>query len=218
MHVLRRLLRALAAALALGLLAAPPVLAGSTFDKLFREYRSTGGVKACKHSTSELQTAKNQVPPDITQYAPDFPAALQAALEARAHGVCGGAAAAAATGPIPGSQGSAGGAPGTAIPVASGTAPGATPAPIPSADGISPIVAAASRAGGGGASSAPLPLIALAVVLVLFALVSLWWTATTLRGRGDPLRAGAAGHALGEVRMRAGGTLRDFADWLRIGR
>ncbi len=205
--------------LALSLVCAAPVLAASAFDNLFNEYQSTGSIKACKHSTAELQAAKNQVPPDITQYAPDFPAAIQAALEARARGTCGGAAAAATVGGagVPGSPSSAtGGVAATAA--VSGTAPGATPAPLGSQAQASPIATAALRAGGGGASSAPAPLIALAVLLIGLALAAIWWTVTTVRGGPQPAGMSSTGHAMGEVRLRAGGMLREFADWLRLGR
>jgi hypothetical protein len=206
--------------LALGLVFAPAAaFAGSSFDTLFHEYQSTGAIAACKHSTTQLQAAENQVPPDITQYAPDFPAALEAALQAHAHGVCGGTtgAGAAAGGASSGPGGGVAGPTTGVTPVASGTAPGPTPAPVASPAVASPIVAAADHPGGGGASSAPAPLIALAIVMIALALGAIWWTTTTLRG-GEPARMGSAGHALGEVRVRAGGTLREFADWLRLGR
>jgi hypothetical protein len=99
----------------------------------------------------------------------------------------------------------------------SGTAPGATPSPLASPAVASPIVAAASNTGGGGASSAPAPLIALALIMIALALAAIWWTVATLRGN-EPVRLNSAGHALGEVRLRAGGALREFADWLRLGR
>jgi hypothetical protein len=207
-----------AALLALCLVVAAPASAGSAFDTLFHEYQSTGGIKTCQHSAAELQAAKNQVPPDITQYAPDFPAALQAALETRAHGGCGGGAAAGGAGSAPGAVGAApagGGGP-SAPGVVSGTAPGATPAPVASPASASAIAAAAAHVGGGGASSAPAPLIALAVLMAALALGGIWWSLSTLRGQ--PVGLGSAGHALGEARLRAGGTLREFADWLRLGR
>ena len=220
MDAARRLSGAVATLLALGLLAAAPALAGSAFDTLFHEYQSTGSIKSCQHSTAELQAAKNEVPPDITQYAPDFPAALQAALEARAHGVCGGAAATGGGGGASGggaAAGPAGSSTGASTGVVSGTAPGPTPYPIASPAGASPIATAALHAGGGGASSAPAPLIALAVVMIALALAAVWWTVSTLRGT-EAAGMGPAGHALGEVRVWAGGTLREFADWLRLGR
>ncbi len=223
MDAARRLAGAVATLLALGLLAAAPApaLAGSAFDTLFHEYQSTGAIKSCQHSTAELQAAKNEVPPDITQYAPDFPAALEAALEARAHGVCGGAAAAGAGGGGGAGGGAAAGpagaATGASTGAVSGTAPGPTPYPISSPAGASPIATAALHAGGGGASSAPAPLIALAVLMIALALAAVCWTVSTLRG-SEAAGMGAAGHTLGEVRVRAGGTLREFADWLRLGR
>ena len=110
----------------------------------------------------------------------------------------------------------AGGGGPTAPGAVSGTAPGATPAPVASPASGSAIATAAAHVGGGGASSAPAPLIALAILMGALALGGIWWTLTTLRGR--PVGQGSAGHALGEARLRAGGTLREFADWLRLGR
>ncbi len=207
------------AALAISLACAAPAFAGSAFNTLFHEYQATGGIKACKHTTAQLQAAENQVPPDITQYAPDFPAALQAALETRAHGGCGGAGGAGAGGAVTSGTGSptTGGATGASGPATSGIAPGPTPAPIASPAAASPIAQAAAHAGGGGASSVPVPLIALAAVMVLLALAAIWWSVTTLRGT-ESTRMSTAGHTLGEARLRAGGTLREFADWLRLGR
>ncbi|MGI8802858.1 MAG: hypothetical protein ACR2KV_11890 [Solirubrobacteraceae bacterium] len=221
MHAARRLLAAVTALLAVGMVLAAPAFSASAFENIFSEYQSTQTVKACKHSTAELQAAKNQVPPDINQYAPDFPAAIQAALEARAHGVCGGAAATGG-GSGSGSGGTTalptvgGGTTGAATPV-SGTAPGPTPAPFASPAAASPIATAAAHAGGGGASSVPAPLLALAILMILLASAAVYWTVATLRGH-EPERLSSAGHAVGEVRARAGGTLREFADWLRLGR
>src|SRR6476619_7309862 len=92
----RRLVPALIAMLATGLLAAPAAPA-NTFDTIFKTYQRTGKVDACKYSASDLKKALGQVPNDIEQYAPDFPAALQAAAEKRASGGCDKAAAGTST-------------------------------------------------------------------------------------------------------------------------
>src|SRR3954471_19088019 len=91
-----RLVPVLLAVLATGLLA-PPAAPANTFDTIFKAYQRTGKVDACKYSASDLKKALGQVPNDIEQYAPDFPAALQAAAEKRASGGCDKAAAPAAT-------------------------------------------------------------------------------------------------------------------------
>src|SRR3954447_10492753 len=66
------------------------------FDAIFKDFKADGEIDPCKYSASELAKAKKDVPPDIEQYAPDFPDALQAAIEARAKNQCGKKKAAAA--------------------------------------------------------------------------------------------------------------------------
>src|SRR5947209_6744869 len=64
------------------LLAAVLVLApagaalADSFDSVFKDYTADGRINPCKHSAAELQRARANVPPDIQQYAPDFPEAL----------------------------------------------------------------------------------------------------------------------------------------------
>src|ERR671931_1674129 len=85
----RRMIRRITglAVLALALLPAASARAGS-YQQIFADYRADGVVSACRYSASELRAAENQIPNDIEQYAPDFPAALQSALEAHARGDC----------------------------------------------------------------------------------------------------------------------------------
>src|SRR3954465_11327775 len=66
------------------------------FDTIFKDFKSDGQIDPCKYSAQELAKAKKDVPPDIEQYAPDFPDALRAAIEARAKNQCGKKKAAAA--------------------------------------------------------------------------------------------------------------------------
>src|ERR1700736_16228 len=84
----RRLFAALLAACTAGLLCAGAALAASPFMQTYNAYRKTGSVPPCKFSAETLQKAKAQVPPDIERSAPDSPAALAAALQARARGAC----------------------------------------------------------------------------------------------------------------------------------
>src|SRR3954471_2906292 len=58
------------------------------FDTIFKDFKSDGQIDPCKYTAAELAKAKKDVPPDIEQYAPDFPDALQAAIEARAKDDC----------------------------------------------------------------------------------------------------------------------------------
>jgi hypothetical protein len=213
MGTIRRLLKCWVVLLLGGLVIAAPASAASAFKTLFSAYRNTGTIATCKYSAAELQSAASEVPPDITQYAPDFPAALQAALQARARGVCGGAG----NGATPHAQKSGATTkskgPGRPSPA------GVTPVPTPSvAVAASPIAAAAADApSGGGSETGKVALIVLAALMAALAGAAVWWTVAVLRGR-EPAWMGSAGHALGEVRLRAGGALREFADWIRLGR
>ena len=78
---------AILAALA-GVLAVPAVASADAFDDVFADYQKDGRIDACKHSERDLKAARGQVPNDIEQYAPDFPAALDEALEDRARSGC----------------------------------------------------------------------------------------------------------------------------------
>ena len=59
-----------------------------TFAKVYKDYAKDGAIDPCRFTAKELQTARREVTPDIDQYAPDFPAALDLAIEARANGAC----------------------------------------------------------------------------------------------------------------------------------
>src|SRR4051794_28424282 len=75
---------------------AAPSAHADAFDTIFKDFKSDGQVDPCKYTAAQLQKARKDVPPDIEQYAPDFPDALQAAIEARAKDQCGKKQAAAA--------------------------------------------------------------------------------------------------------------------------
>jgi hypothetical protein len=209
----------------LGVLAAVLVLAfapsarADDFQQIFGDYRADGVVSPCSHSETSLHNAQGQIPNDIEQYAPDFPAALQSALEARARGQCGGAAAAPA--------------PAIPAPPAGALAPrssrrhrhdAAAPPPAPPA-AEAPAGASAAASDGAAAaqvpgvnaatrSEAPLPVVLLGAVGGAFALALLAWAL----GRRALPAGGPARHAFAETGYRAGGLWADFRDWLRTGR
>jgi hypothetical protein len=207
--------RALTIAVAVASLAAPAAAQANAFDKIFHDYQKTGKIDPCKYSQGDLQQAQSQVPNDVEAYAPDFPNALQAALEARAGGGCN----AAKQSPAPAVT------PTTPAPTAPAppAVPGATTTPAPAPD-PSPAPAAADQAIARTAGAArdsdagvPAPVVALAVIGGLLALGGLGyglahWLAW------DPRWARRSRHALAEAGWRAGNTWSEFADWVRLGR
>jgi hypothetical protein len=213
----RNRLLAAFAALCLPLALAPAAYADA-FDRIFKEYQSSGRITACKYSEAELKEAQGQVPNDIEAYAPDFPLALEGAIEARASGACdepapsGGTPAATPTTPA-----ASGGAP--AAPATPGSTVTPSPAPDPTAaptvddQAIAKSALAASESDAG----TPAPVVALAVLGGLLALGGLvygfaHWFAF------DPRWTRRLRHSLAEAGWRAGNTWSEFADWVRLGR
>jgi hypothetical protein len=212
---------------------AAPAAHAAGFDNVFGDYKKDGKIDPCRWSAADLERAKDDVPPDIEQYAPDFPDALDVAIEARAKGACkkdakkpaGSGDAAAPAAPTPPASGGSAPAPAAGTPAAPtpGAAPDPTPAPTASAtpagaptDGAIAKAADARRASS-GAGDAPAPLVGLGVLAALLALAALayglarwlaWEPAWALRAR----------HAAGEAGWRAGNTWSEFADWVRLGR
>lgn len=227
------------------MLCAPAVAQGDAFDDVFRDYAKHGKIRPCEHTAAELRSAKRQVPNDIEQYAPDFPDALDQALEDRARSGCAKAGAAGGGGSAAGGAGASGTSSGTAAgaaPTAAGAGsaagaaatPAGTPAPPapgsaasvpqppgaaqpapPASDGA--IVNAAQRTAARGADGVPAPLIALAVLgaLVLIALL-VWGLARFFAW--DPAWLAGARHATQEAGWHVSGLWDDFTDWLRPGR
>lgn len=219
-------------------LAAPAAAHADAFDDVFADYQQDGRITACKHSQGDLQSAQDQVPSDIEQYAPDFPAALEQALENRARSGCpkdaGGGraetpasgAATPGTGDVAGQAGAVGGAApagGTPAPGADpATAAGATPAPggaastaPAAADGA--IVQAATRTVKRGTDDAPAPLVVLAVLGGLLLLALLLWALLRFFAL-EPRWLASARHATGEAGWRTSAAWDDFTDWLGGGR
>ena len=194
----RRTILALAAAggLALTLLPASSALAGSAFDEVLKDYQSGGQIDACAHSDKTLRDARQQIPNDIEQDAPDFPEALSRALRQRASGACdkskgGGETSTTASG---GSGGGGGG----------GAAGGELAGGVPAS-------ASASKA------DTPLPLVLLAIIGAILLLAGLFAWFARFMGWGfeglEPAR-----HTWREAGWRTENTISEFADWLRFGR
>jgi hypothetical protein len=210
------------AALLLALVCAATAHA-STYQQIFTDYRADGMVSACRHSAGQLRAAENQIPNDIEQYAPDFPAALETALEAHARGDCDKKAAPA---PAPAPATAPPAAPQAAAPAAPQSAPPTAAAPPPAPPPISlaadrspgatdqlrvPAVDAAAR------SDAPTPVVLLGVMGALLVLALGAWGLARRQG-WESHRAAVVRHAFAEAGYRTGGLWAEFVDWLRIGR
>ncbi len=190
------------------------------FDDVFADYQKDGKIDPCAHSPEELQKAKADIPNDIEQYAPDFPAELDAAMEERARANCDGSAPDDSATDTPGTT-----TPGGAAPPVPPTAPGATtpnapgqaPAPPGTAQPAQPandgaIANAAGRDDGGG--DVPAPLVALLVAGGLLALCLLVWALFRFFA-WEPRWLLGARHSVAEAGWRTGGAWADFTDWVR---
>jgi hypothetical protein len=206
----------LAAVCALTLLVPATALA-DPFDDVFADYQKDGKIDPCAHSPEELQQAKADIPNDIEQYAPDFPAELDAAMEARARGCGSGDGSQDSVQPGAGAPSAAGGTP-APPPATTPNPPGQAPGPPSTAQPAQPaddgaIANAAARDDDGG-SGVPAPLVALIVLGALLALSALVWGLFRFFG-WEPRWLLDARHATAEAGWRTGGAWADFTDWLR---
>ena len=207
------------------LLALAPAAQASAFKDIFGAYKKTGQVDACKWSAQQLADAKRQVPNDIEQYAPDFPNALNDAIQTRAAGGCSKQAAAttaataappATSGSTPGPTATTGVPPGTTPAAGSQPAPQPAPTsnPAPAIADKAVLAASKSRSSDAGV---PAPLVALAIIGAMMALAALlyglarWWA-------WEPHWLVRARHAGTEASWRASGSWAEFMDWVRLGR
>ena len=220
-------MRALLLALFTLAVLAPAALADD-FDKVFKDYSGDGRIDPCKHTAAQLQRARKDVPPDIDQYAPDFPEALEAALEARARGKCASkkAAPTATTGtPAAPAPPAPAGATGAAAPSGStgatgAAAPGEPPAPAGTGTASAPkdpTIGRAAARGDTGDGDAPAPRIGLAVLAALALVAGAAYGLARWRAWNPPW-ALRARHAAGEAGYRVSATWAEFTDWLRLGR
>lgn len=216
--------RSLAAAVLALVLAVPAVAHADAFDDVFADYQRDGQISPCKHSEAELRQAKSAVPNDIEQYAPDFPDALDQALEARARGGCGQQQQAAAP-PVTTATPTGGNAPTPAPAPAASTTPAAPSGSVPQPPGTATLAGAADDGAIVNAASrqaaargdAPAPLIVLAVLGALLLLGLLAWGVARFFA-WDPRWLASTRHAVAEAGWHAGAAWADFTDWLRRGR
>lgn len=224
----RSLIRALALAGALlAVVAGPAAAQMSIAQKVLADFGADGIIDPCKHTSEELRLVQKNIPPDFEQYAPDYPAAVAAALEARARGECAGKKVPAPVAPAA-----------TATP-----APTPAPTPVPTAVPTRRVVpeppapekieiaarSGASPAGDGpdralervatarAANQAPAPVLLLAILATLLGL-SVLLLATMRRFGWDEGRLAPVAHAWREASFRSAGLWEDFRDWLRVGR
>lgn len=224
MRRIRRFLPVVVSVLAAGLTTVPAAVADD-FDTIFKSYQKTGKVDPCKFSAGQLKKAGGQVPNDIEQYAPDFPAALDAAAEKRASGACDKKASTNATGAAPaggtgtgaaaasGPTATTGTPPAGAVPPAATPAPAGTPTPAPGAADSAIKTAADSK----GDAGTPAALVALAIVGGLLALGALLWGAARWWA-WEPGWLIRARHAAAEAGWRTSAAWAEFTDWVRLGR
>jgi hypothetical protein len=230
-------LRLLAVLAALAILALGPAAALAADElpedvqSVVDDFRADGEITPCKHTVQALERTSQLNPSDIAQYSPDFPAAVQAALEERKRDDCGKATATATAGAGAAPGATASPPPGTgaaapAAPAATGSAtpqatPSATPQPTPTATAppATPAATPAEPTYTTVAHNDSVP-IGLWILFGLLALSLLAWMVLALLGRtgwGEERLAGPR-HAWAEARYRADGVWSDFTDWLRLGR
>jgi hypothetical protein len=194
----------------------------SAFGDTFNDYRAHGKVNPCKFSAHELKQAKKQVPPDIDQYAPDFPAALDAALQAQARGACGGGGSNGKGGTSNASSGVAGaaGTSGGASPPAAGgsatSSPGSTPAPHQGSSSPLDVSVRNTSRLTHGSSDPPAPVIVIALIAAALVIPALVWSLVRWAG-WQPGWVPGARHTLAEASWRTGNGWAEFADWMRFG-
>ncbi len=200
---MRPLLAALAAVVVLLPVA---VAAADPFDDVFADYQKDGEIDACAYTEAELNEAKRDIPNDIDQYAPEFPARLDAAIEQRESGTCAGGTTAPSTTPAP--------APGATVPgtTTPATTPPAQTTPPPATTQPGTTTGAATPARDDGDDDAAL--VALIVAGGLLLLGAAVWALFRLFA-WEPRWLLGARHAVGEAGWRASGAWADFTDWLR---
>jgi hypothetical protein len=191
---------ALACALAFG---APAAAYASAYDQALQEFQRTGTVNGCNYADAQLRQAETQLGKTTAAVPAQFPTALQAAIQQRNSGLCGGEAGAPQTRTAP--------APAATQPTAPQTTPAPAPAPTTTAAQTQP---AAAKAGAGGASRG---VVLLTIVGILVLLVLALWGAARWWAFEPPWLLRWR-HATAEAGWRASNAWAEFTDWLRLGR
>lgn len=232
MSRIRTLSSAFGAALLLALLMAPGASADA-FQDIYKDYASSGRIDPCRYTSQQLKDARKQVPGDISQYAPDFPDALDAAAQQRASGGCDKGSntntnsAAATTGSTTGTTagGTTGGTqtfqPQAQTPSGATGIPGAqtpvTPAVTPTPAAVLPDATLAASTDESGDSDTPIPLILLALLGAMAVLAGTAVGAVRYWAF-DPPWLGRMRHSVAEAGWRASAAWAEFTDWVRFGR
>lgn len=217
------------------LLAPASVAPAASFVDVYKDFQKDGAISPCNFSAKDLKKARDEITPDLEQYAPDFRAALELAIEQRGSGNCAKkahdkvGAPAAVVPPTPG----AGPPPGAGTKAPEAAQPGATPtqstpaAPTPQPEPPpSPAAAAADGAiqnaakaepASGRSDGLPVAVVGLGALAGFLALVALAWLIARALA-WEPRWWPRARHACQEAGWRASGTWADFSDWVRLGR
>ena len=196
--------------------------------KIFQDYALDGQIDPCKHTSDELRFVLKLIPADLAQYAPDYPAELEQALQARARGDCAGKKA--TTAPLPRAVSTPPPAP-TSAPTPAPTAiPTKTvvpepPKPIEAPGELVPQVVQKAEppvelrrvAVATPDNDAPAPVLLLALLAALLLVAALFLATMRRLGWADD-RLAPARHAFAEAGWRFGAVWEDFRDWLRLGR
>ena len=207
----------------------PAAALANAYDDTLRDYRTTGAVNGCKYTAAQLAQAKTQMPKNIKDVAPGYPAQLAVAAAKRAKGCTKAEEKAAntttsAAGATTGTTGTGTTAPGAAStatatqpPATTTIAPNATttaatPAPAPApATTAAPAPATQSTASHKGARLALIVVGALLVMLLALWAFARWWA-------WEPHWLARWRHATAEAGWRASAAWAEFTDWLRLGR
>ena len=205
----------------------PAAALANAYDDTLRDYRTTGAVNGCKYTAAQLAQAKTQMPKNIKDVAPGYPAQLAVAAAKRAKGCTKAEEKAAnttttAAGATTGTTGT-----GTTAPSTTGTAtatqppatttiaPNATTTAATPAPGPAPATTAApatqSTASHKGARLALIVVGALLVMLLALWAFARWWA-------WEPRWLVRWRHATAEAGWRASAAWAEFTDWLRLGR
>jgi cobalamin biosynthesis Mg chelatase CobN len=207
----------------------PAAALANAYDDTLRDYRTTGAVNGCKYTAAQLAQAKTQMPKNIKDVAPGYPAQLAVAAAKRAKGCTKAEEKAAntttsAAGATTGTTGTGTTAPGAAStatatqpPATTTIAPNATttaatppPAPAP-ATTAAPAPATQSTSSHRGARLALIVVGALLVMLLALWAFARWWA-------WEPHWLARWRHATAEAGWRASAAWAEFTDWLRLGR
>lgn len=205
-------------------LACASTASANLLDVMVQDYVDDQQLDACKYTPEQLRTLRDLIPNDIKAYDSGFVPAVDDALARRAEGGCTeksqDSAVAPATGaaPPPPPSGSAGPAiVGPVAPRPAAPAPTPKPEPTPAPDVVADDAINTAAHTTATATPAPFPILALAVLVGLFALAGLIVALAHWRA-WQPRWMDRFSHATEEAGWRASSTWAEFTDFVRFGR